>query len=76
MSNNRRIETKSSSTASIMCLVRAASYKDKRECYSGPDYVAYELVPGFFKFVIARALNMEQDKDKILSKWKTITEHS
>jgi methyltransferase (TIGR00027 family) len=52
MTSNRRIETKSSTTASIMCLVRAASYKDKRECYSGPDYVAYELVPGFFKFVI------------------------
>jgi hypothetical protein len=38
MSSNRRIETKSSTTVSIMCLVRAASYKDKRECYSGPDY--------------------------------------
>jgi len=52
MSSYRRIETKSSTTASIMCLVRAASYKDKRECYSGPDYVAYELVPSFFKFII------------------------
>lgn len=52
MSNKRRIETKSSTTADIMCLVRAASYKDKRECYSGPDYIAYKLVPGFFKLVV------------------------
>ena len=52
MSSNRRIETKSSTTADIMCLARAASYKDKRECYSGPDYIAYELVPRFFKLII------------------------
>jgi methyltransferase (TIGR00027 family) len=52
MSSNRGIETKPSTTASIMCLVRAASYRDRRECYSGPDYVAYELVPGYFKLVI------------------------
>ena len=35
-----------------MCLVRAASNKDKRECYSGPDYIAYKLVPSFFKLVV------------------------
>jgi len=35
-----------------MCLWRAASYKDKRECYSGADYVAYELVPSFLKFIV------------------------
>lgn len=52
MSNNRRIETKSSTTATIMCLARATAFKDKRECYTGPDYIAYELVPGFFKLVI------------------------
>ena len=52
MSSNRRIETRSSTTADIMCLARAASYRDRRECYSGPDYIAYELVPGFFKLVV------------------------
>ena len=52
MSNNRRIETKPSATASIMCLVRAVSYKDKRECYSGPDYFAYTLVPSFLKLAV------------------------
>jgi len=50
--SDHRIETKTSTTADIMCLARAASYKDKRECYSGPDYIAYELVPGFFKLVV------------------------
>lgn len=48
----RTIETKSSTTAAIMCLARAASYKDKREGYSGPDNVAYELVPSILKPVI------------------------
>jgi methyltransferase (TIGR00027 family) len=50
--HNRRIETKASGTADIMCLARAASYKDKRECYSGPDNVAYILVPSFFKLLL------------------------
>jgi O-methyltransferase involved in polyketide biosynthesis len=50
--NNRRIETKASGTADIMCLARAALYKDKRECYSGSDDVAYILVPPFFKLLL------------------------
>lgn len=50
--NNRRIETRASGTADIMCLARAASYKDKRECYSGPDDIAYILVPPFFKLLL------------------------
>ena len=50
--STRRIETKASGTADIMCLSRAASYKDKRECYSGPDNVAYTLVPPFFKLIL------------------------
>jgi len=35
-----------------MCLARAASYKDKRECYSGPDDIAYILIPPFFKLLL------------------------
>jgi len=54
--SDRRIDTKSSSTAAIMCSLRAASYKDKRECYSGNDNVAYELVPVVFKFLIRTKL--------------------
>jgi len=49
--NTGRIETKSSRTAAYTCLSRAASYVDKRECYSGPDDIAYILVPGFFKLL-------------------------
>jgi methyltransferase (TIGR00027 family) len=52
VSEKRRIETKTSTTAAIMCLARAASYKDKRECYSGPDNIAYELVPNILKFIV------------------------
>ena len=50
--NTRRIETRPSSTSAIMCLARAASYKDKRECYSVPDDIAYILVPPFFKLLL------------------------
>ncbi len=35
-----------------MCLARAASYKDKRECYTGPDNIAYELVPNWLKLIV------------------------
>jgi methyltransferase (TIGR00027 family) len=49
--NTRRIETRPSSTAVIMCLARAASYKDNRECYSGPDNIAHMLIPTFFKLL-------------------------
>jgi methyltransferase (TIGR00027 family) len=46
-----RIETKPSRTADFACLLRAASYVDKRECYSGPDDIAYMLVPPFLKLI-------------------------
>lgn len=46
-----RIETKSSRTADFACLLRAASYVDKRDCYSGPDGIAYMLVPPFLKLI-------------------------
>lgn len=47
-----RIETKSSRTADFACLLRAASYVDKRECYSGPDGIAYVLVPPLLKLTV------------------------
>ncbi|MDY6917711.1 MAG: SAM-dependent methyltransferase [Chloroflexota bacterium] len=47
-----RIETKSSRTADFACLLRAASYVDRRECYSGPDRIAYLLIPPFFKLLL------------------------
>ncbi len=47
-----RIDTKSSRTAAMTCLSRAASYVDKRECYSGPDAIAYVLVPSFFRLLL------------------------
>lgn len=40
-----RIETESSLTAAMTCLSRAASCMDKRECYKGPDDIAYVMVP-------------------------------
>ena len=51
-SSNRRVETKSSRTAAFTCLSRAASYKDKRECYAGPDNIAYLLIPAFFRLLL------------------------
>lgn len=39
-------------TAAFMCLARAASYKDSRECYNGPDNIAYELTPKKLKPII------------------------
>jgi methyltransferase (TIGR00027 family) len=47
-----RIETKSSRTADFACLLRAASYVDKRECYSGPDGIAYMLIPPLLKLTV------------------------
>jgi methyltransferase (TIGR00027 family) len=47
-----RIETKSSRTAAMTCLSRATSYIDKRECYAGPDNIAYVLIPPFFKLLL------------------------
>ena len=47
-----RIETKSSRTAGFTCFSRAASYVDKRECYSGSDDITYMLVPTFLKLLL------------------------
>ncbi len=51
-SGKRRIEKSSSMTAAFTCLARAASYKDKRECYTGPDSIAYKLTPNWLKLVV------------------------
>jgi methyltransferase (TIGR00027 family) len=47
-----RIETKTSRTAEFTCMSRAASYREKRECYKGTDHIAYALVPGFVKLLL------------------------
>jgi methyltransferase (TIGR00027 family) len=47
-----RIETKSSRTADFACLLRAASFADKREYYSGSDDIAYMLVPPFLRLLV------------------------
>jgi methyltransferase (TIGR00027 family) len=47
-----RIETKTSRTAEFTCMSRAASYREKRECYKGVDNIAYVLVPGFVKLML------------------------
>lgn len=47
-----RIETKTSRTAEFTCMSRAASYREKRECYKGADNIAYVLVPGFVKLLL------------------------
>jgi methyltransferase (TIGR00027 family) len=47
-----RIETKASRTANFACLLRAASFVDRRQCYSGPDGIAYVLVPAFFRLLL------------------------
>jgi methyltransferase (TIGR00027 family) len=39
----------------MTCLSRAASYTDRRECYAGPDGIAYLLVPLFFKLPLSSA---------------------
>jgi methyltransferase (TIGR00027 family) len=55
--NTGKIATQSSRTAAFTCLSRAASYMDNRECYTGPDGIAYILVPTFFKLLLkSRAL--------------------
>ncbi len=55
-SDKRRIESKASMTAGFMCIARAASCKDKRECYTGLDNVAYELTPKWLKFAVRSRL--------------------
>jgi methyltransferase (TIGR00027 family) len=52
MENKRRIEKKSSRTASYTCMCRAASYLEKNSYFKSDDYIAVELLPKFIKFLI------------------------
>jgi len=54
--NKRRIDTKTSRTAQYTCICRAASFREKRECYQGADDIAYNLVPGIIKLILKSSL--------------------
>lgn len=54
--NRRRIETKTSRTAQYTCICRAASFREKRECYQGSDDIAYSLVPVMIKLILKSSL--------------------
>ena len=47
----RRIEEKTSRTASMTCSCRAASYYEKDPCYRSADHVATLLVPWFVRYM-------------------------
>lgn len=46
--NERRIENKTSRTAEFNCMIRAASFYEKRPQYKSNDYIAPKLLPKFF----------------------------
>ena len=48
----KRIETKTSRTAEMTCLSRAASFYESNPCYKSHDYVAPLLVPSLMKVLI------------------------
>ena len=48
----KRIESKTSRTAEFTCMIRAASFYEKRPQYKSNDYIAPILVPKFFAPVI------------------------
>ncbi len=50
--NKHRIETKTSRTAQYTCICRAASFRERRECYKSSDDIAYNLVPGIIKLIL------------------------
>ncbi len=54
--NKHRIETKTSRTAQYTCICRAASFRERRECYKGADDIAYNLVPGIIKLILKSSL--------------------
>jgi hypothetical protein len=43
----KRIESKTSRTAEFTCLVRAASFYEKKPQYNSNDWIATKLVPKF-----------------------------
>jgi methyltransferase (TIGR00027 family) len=46
--SEKRIESKTSRTAEVTCLVRAASFYEKKPEYQSNDYIAPKLLPKFF----------------------------
>jgi len=50
--SKKRIETKTSRTAELMCLCRAISSLEKDRCYRSDDRVALSLLPDFLRFLI------------------------
>lgn len=50
--NPRRIESKTSKTAEMTCLTRAASFFEKSTYYKSDDYIAASIVPGFASLMI------------------------
>jgi len=50
--NTKRIENKTSRTAEMTCVTRAASYYEKNSCYKSDDYIAPRLVPGIVSQMI------------------------
>ena len=57
---NRRIETKTSRTAKLTTVSRAASYFEKNECYKSDDYIATRFIPKllitFLKIRLTRSM--------------------
>ena len=49
---DKRIETKTSRTAEMTCISRAASSLEADSHYHSEDYLAIKLLPGFFKALI------------------------
>ncbi len=47
-----RIEAKTSRTAQYTCISRAVSYAERREACKGPDHIAFQLIPCFFRIVL------------------------
>ena len=50
--SKKRIETKTSRTAELMCLYRAISSLEKDRCYRSDDRVALSLLPDFMRLLI------------------------
>jgi len=48
----KRIESKTSRTAEFNCMVRAASFYEKRPQYKSDDYIATKMIPKFFLPVV------------------------
>lgn len=60
MSDKKRIEQKSSRTASYTCMCRASSYLEKNIYFKSDDYIAVKLLPLFVKLLLKlKILNLK-----------------